>query len=93
MNDTQERTRNPALLIAHAIVVLLLTAFFMVAYLDNPGAENIGAGMAWLLLGTLGLPWSIVHAFTGLNGLAGDSVYVIAAIVNVGVHCGLYSRH
>ncbi|HYO33830.1 MAG TPA: hypothetical protein VES21_13365 [Nocardioidaceae bacterium] len=93
VKDTRERTRNPALLIAHTTVVLLLTAFFIAAYMDNPGAENIGAGMAWLMLGTLGLPWSIIYAFTGLNGQAGDSIYVIAAMVNVGLHTAWYLRH
>ena len=54
------RTAWRAFLLSHAGAVLVLTALLVisVAAHDAPDA-NIGAGLFVLMLGAMGLPWSI----------------------------------
>ena len=80
------------LLILHAALVVVLAASLALsaAAYDAPDA-NIGAGLLALVLGVLGLPWSVPVHFVESDDVAG-SLVVAAAVLNVLLHAWLGRR-
>jgi TRAP-type mannitol/chloroaromatic compound transport system permease large subunit len=91
VTDPQPR-RRPRLLIAHAVVVLLLTVVLLVLALQPTEDANIGAGLALLPVLLVGLPWSGV--LLALDPTTWPTAVVLlaslgAAWVDVALHAGL----
>ena len=91
VTDTRKDTTSSVGVIIHALAVVPLATFFTLAVATTDQADaNIGGGMAWMVLGLLGLPWSIAYFPLGLDGAAGDALVLGAAAVNVGLHYAWY---
>ncbi len=87
-----------ALLIAHALIVLSLTALFVVLEASTPldTGANIGAGLVALPLLLLGLPWSMPfvinpYRFDDLETVAWHLVAFGPAALNVVLHALLFT--
>lgn len=86
--------------LAIVVVAVLGLLVAVVAHGDSPEA-NVGAGLFYLLLMTLGMPWSLVliGGATALGGAVddlpvwtGDVMVVLAAGVNLEIHRRLRRR-
>ncbi|VTR78564.1 hypothetical protein [Cellulomonas hominis] len=91
MTDRAPR-RAPRLLLAHALVVLVLTVVLVVLALQPTQDANIGAGIALLVVLLFGLPWSGV--LLALDPSTWPTALVLltslgAAWLNVGLHAAL----
>lgn len=88
---------------SHLAVVVVATVGLVVAVAahgDSPDA-NVGAGLFYLLLMTLGMPWSLllIAGATALGGAVedlpvwtGDVMVVLAAVGNLELHRRLRRR-
>ena len=87
------RRRVPWLVLAHALVVVLLTLVLLALALRPTEDANIGAGLALLALVPFGLPWSLPVLLGPDSWPSGVlvGVAIAAAALNVVVHAAV--RH
>lgn len=78
----------------HGVLVVAVAAVMVVlvaTHQNNPPDANIGAGLAGLVLGVLGFPWSVPAIFVEGDGLT-LSIVTTAALANVAIHEALRRR-
>jgi hypothetical protein len=77
-------------IVSHATVVTALIAVLTYMLSQPAVGANIGAGIMLLVVGGLGLPWSLVYLLQGATAEYRDSVetliIVTSALVNVVLH-------
>jgi len=84
------KARTSALLVVHAgAVTVLIGILAILGWATGVDAsENFGAGFVGLILGLLGLPWSL-PALAVDSPTAGGLIVAVAATANVGVHAAI----
>ncbi len=89
--------RHPAVLTHAAVLAVLVLLFVLAEGLHDTPDANIGAGLVGLVIGVLGLPWSLVYfVWTGTADESPGWAFVIicaAALLNLLIHAALWHRH
>lgn len=80
--------RDPVLLTHAFIVAVVLVVLVLTATVGATEDANIGAGIMGLLLGILGLPWSLPALVVDGTGNV-VAVMTVAALINLGIHAGI----
>ncbi len=80
-------------IIVHASLLLIVTGALAVMLADRVVGANIGAGMAMLTLGGLGLPWSLIDLLGTWPKQGGDraeiAFFAFCAVLNLVVHAAV----